>query len=82
MQINQELEKGVSFREAVSPLLKLARIFPLMPIRGIKGISSSTFFYTWQMFYSVITASFIGIMVGIILFWMFDTPWIFGKIGK
>lgn len=82
MQINQVLEKGLSFHEAVSPLLKLARVFPLMPIRGNKGISSSTCFYSWQMFYSVVTASIIGFMVGIILFWMVDTPWIFGKIGK
>lgn len=81
MQINQVLEKGLSFHEVVSPLLKLAKIFPLMPIKGNNGISGSTFYYSWQIFYSVIVASIIVMQVGVILFWMVDTPWIFGKIG-
>lgn len=82
MEINQVLEKGLSFHEAVSPLLKLAKFFSLLPIKGNNGISGSTFYYSWQIFYSVIIASIIVMQLGIILFWMFNTPWIFGKIGK
>lgn len=93
MKINQILEtvkrrpfeKGLSFHEAVSPVLKLARIFSLIPIKGVNGITSSTLYfeyYSWQILYSVITTSIIGMMIGLILFWMIETPINFGKIGK
>lgn len=91
MEINQEIvnsrpnEKGISFHEAINPVLKVARIFSLMPIQGINGASSSTLYfeyYSWQNFYSVITSLLIGIMLGFISFWMIDTPMDFGKIGK
>lgn len=91
MEINQEIvknrpyEKGISFHEAIRPVLKLARIFSLMPIQGINGVNSSALYfeyYSWQIFYSAITALFIGIMLGFISFWIFDTPMNFGKIGK
>lgn len=77
-------ENGVSFQESMRPVISLAHIFSLMPMKGSKGNKSSSIKYLWkstQTAYAVLTIIGCGIMLGITICWLFDSSMDFDKIG-
>lgn len=77
-------ENDMSFQESMRPVISLAHIFSLMPLKGSKGNQSSSIKYFWkstQTAYALLTIIGCGIMLGITICWLFDSSIDFDKIG-
>lgn len=77
-------ENGISFQKSIRPVITLAHIFSLLPLRGSMGNQSSSIKYLWkstQTAYAVLTIIGCGIMLGITICWLFDSSMDFDKIG-
>lgn len=75
---------GMSFQESMRPVIYLAHIFSLMPIRGSNGNLSSSIKYLWKSTktaYAGLTIIGCGIMLGVTVFWLFDSSMDLDKIG-
>lgn len=73
-------ENGISFQESMKPIIFLAHIFSLMPMKeksSIKCLWKHT-----QVAYAMLTIIGCGIMLGITFFWLLDSAMDFDKIGK
>lgn len=77
-------ESGISFQQTMRPVVLLAHIFSLMPMKGSNGNHSSSIKYVWistQTAYAFLTLTGYGIVLGITVFWLFDSSIDLDKIG-
>lgn len=81
---SQGIDNGVSFQEAIRPAVFLAQIFSLLPLKGAKGINSSSLRFSWisfQIAYTLLALLGSGTMICITIFWLADNAIKFNKIG-
>lgn len=77
-------ERGISFHQTMRPVILLARIFSLMPMKGSNGNHSSSIKFvlkSTQTVYAFLTITGSGVVLGITVFWLFDSSIDLDKIG-